>query len=170
VVHRQGVGRHRRDHRRDIVVNVGEVGNGDVGIAKIDVDGRIGVERDEMDRSVADFATVDLERKQFVDDFEPRASAAGLVFGILFRVDEIQLWLVDDDSADDLAVEQRIPFDGQVHPRGGEQRHRHTAGRLVEADILDRIGPPPEEDVDVADLAIVHRALVDGAVDVPDDD
>ena len=74
-----------------------------------------------------------------------------------------------DDLANQLSVSQRFPFELEVDLFRREKRNGDVGGCFEQADVVDGISAAPQVDVDVADGAVVERAFVDGAVDVPAD-
>jgi len=111
---------------------------------EIDVQRLLCLERSKMDGAVLDYRAVNLEREQIPDHLKPGAAGAGLRFSFARRIDEIELRLFHQQAADDLAMEQRIPLNGEIHALRREERHRDVAGGFADANVVNGISAAPK--------------------------
>src|ERR1700722_17686007 len=122
-----------------------------------------------MDGAIVDLDAVEIEGKEIAEHLEPGSAGAGLRFGIVGGVDEVDFGVVDDDLADDFSLEDGVPLDGAFEFLAGEEGGGNVAGLFDEADVFDGVGAAPEVEIDVADAAFVEEVFGEGFIDIPAD-
>jgi hypothetical protein len=86
--------------------------------------------------TILDDRAVNFEGEQVPDHPKPRTAGTGLRFAIVRGIYEVDFGLVHENAADRLAMDEGLPFNGEIDFLGHEERDGHIAGCLAKARLL----------------------------------
>lgn len=99
---------------------------------------------------------VERDGHQRIELVAPVDAFAALRVATVAAIDEVQVWLLEDDLADDFAVAQdRVPADGDIDARRLEQGGLHPLVLLFDQQAFDPVGATPPDQVDILDMALI---------------
>ena len=157
LVHGHRLGVDGGEERGGSALNVGEIIDGGFELVEKDIDRPGFCVAAEMDGAVVDLETVEIEWEEVAEHLEPGPAGAGLGFRIVGRGDEVEFGLVHIYLADEFAVSDGVPLDGEFEFVAPEEGLGDDAGAFEDADVFDGVGAAPEVQIDVADAALVEE-------------
>jgi hypothetical protein len=115
----------------------------------------------EPDFPMTNFEAIDAEREQILDNLQPAIVYAGLTVCLGFAFNKIEPPIDYQNFPDDGPVKQLTPFNREIDFSRGEKGEGDVADCFRDIDVFDGIGTADEMDIDVADMAVILRDLVE---------